>query len=117
MDIIYLSGLKVDAVIGAWEWERRIRHELILDIEIGSDLSRAARSDDLLHTIDYKAVSDHVSEFTKESRFKLLEALAEAIAQEIMGNFPVEWIRVKATKQGVVPRVRSVGVEVVRGTK
>ena len=114
MDIIYLSGLKVDAVIGAWEWERRIRHELILDIEIGGDLSPASVSDDLRHTIDYKAVSDLVIEFTKESRFKLLEALAEAIAQEIMRDFPVKWIRVKATKQGVVPGGRSVGIVIER---
>ena len=117
MDIIYLSGLKVDAVIGVWEWERRIRHELILDIEIGSDLSQASISDDLRHTVDYKAVSDHVTQFTKESRFKLLEALAEGIAQEIMRDFPVKWIRVKAAKKGVVPRVHSVGIIIERGGK
>ena len=117
MDIIYLSGLKVDAVIGAWEWERRIRHELILDIEIGGDLSRASTSDELHHTIDYKAVSDHVTEFTKGSRFKLLEALAEAIAQEIMRDFPAKWIRIKATKQGVVPGVRSVGIVIERSVE
>src|SRR5262249_45491874 len=95
MDIIYLQHLTGDTVIGVWDWERRIRQTLIMDLELGVDTARAGASDDLTATVDYKAVTDRVTSFTAASGFKLIEALAENIARIVLSEFPVQWIKVR----------------------
>ena len=80
MDIIYLHGLKVNCVIGVWEWERQIRQTITLDLDMGFDISRAAASDDLQDTLSYKDVAKRVTEFVGESEFALVEKLAEEVA-------------------------------------
>lgn len=115
MDIIYLKNLYVDTVIGVWEWERRIRQRLIVDIELGTDASRAMESDDIEDTVDYKAVSDRVVDIASTSEFRLIEALAGRIAQTILEDFDIQWIRVGINKQGVVRNVRDIGVVIERG--
>ena len=117
MDIVYLRHLTVDTVIGVWEWERRIRQTLIMDLELGVDTVAAAASDDLTYTVDYKAVSDRIMEFTAASEFKLIEALAENIARILQSEFKVQWLRLRVNKQGVVRHVRDVGVVIERGQR
>ena len=117
MDIIYLNQLRVDTVIGVWEWERRIRQTLIMDIQLGADITAAGASDDLADTVDYKAVSDRIMQFTRDSEFKLIEALAEGITATILSEFEVKWIRLGINKQGVLRHVRDVGIVIERGTK
>lgn len=117
MDIIYLHNLRVDTVIGVWEWERRIRQTLIMDIELGVDIARAGVSDAIEYTVDYQAVTDRIVAFTAASQFKLIEALAENIAQIVLAEFEVSWIRVRVNKQGVVRHVRDVGIIIERGER
>ena len=117
MDIIYLQHLSVDTVIGVWEWERRIRQTLILDLELGLDTRQAGETDDLQYTADYKAVTDRVRDFASASDFKLIEALAENIARILLAEFPVRWVRLKINKQGVVRHVRDVCVIIERGAR
>jgi dihydroneopterin aldolase len=117
MDIIYLHNLSIDTVIGVWEWERRIRQTLILDIELGVDAARAGNSDSIEDTVDYQAVTDRIMAFAAASEFRLIEALAEHIAQIVLAEFGVKWIRVKVDKQGVVRHVRDVGVIIERGAQ
>jgi dihydroneopterin aldolase len=117
MDIIYLNDLRIDTVIGVWDWERRIRQTLIMDIEIGTDISTAAASDDLADTVDYKAVSDRIMAFTSASEFKLIEALGEGITNVIMNEFKIPWMRLRINKQGVVRHVRDIGIVIERGTR
>ncbi|MGE0484364.1 MAG: dihydroneopterin aldolase [Gammaproteobacteria bacterium] len=117
MDIVYLRDLRVDALIGVWAWERRIRQTLIMDIELGTDCSRAGASDDIADTVDYKAVTDRIIEATRASGFKLIEALAEHLAQTVLNEFDVRWIRININKRGVLREVRDVGIVIERGER
>ena len=79
-DIIFLHGLKVDCVIGVWQWEKQIRQTITIDLDMGFDIKPAAQSDNLADTLSYKDVSKRVESFVQESRFGLVEKLAEEIA-------------------------------------
>jgi 7,8-dihydroneopterin aldolase/epimerase/oxygenase len=117
MDVIYLHNLRVETVIGVWEWERRIRQTLLIDLDLGTDVSRAAETDDIADTVDYKAVSDRVIGLAVGSEFRLIEALASRIAATVIEEFGLKWIRVRINKQGVVRHVRDIGVVIERGER
>lgn len=117
MDIVYLNELRVDTVIGIYDWERRTRQMLILDIEMGTDISKAANSDDIEDTLDYKAVSKRLIDFISSSEFELVEKLAESTAEILLNEFSVPWCRIKINKQGAVKGVRDVGVIIERGNR
>ena len=115
MDIIYLHGLKVDCVIGVWEWEQRITQTITIDLDMGADIAHAAGSDDLADTLSYKAISKRVTVFVQESRFKLVETMAERVASILLDEFDVPWCRVRINKKGAVRGARDVGIVVERG--
>jgi dihydroneopterin aldolase len=115
MDIIYLHGLKVDCVIGVWEWERQITQTITIDLDMGFDISAAAQSDDLDDTLSYKDVSKRVESFVSESRFSLVEKLVEEIANLLIREFSIQWCRVKINKYGAVRGAGDVGVIIERG--
>ena len=117
MDIIYISDLRIDTVIGVNEWERRTTQTLILDIEMAADIRAAAGSDDIADTLDYKSVAKRLIAFVSESRFNLVETLAERIAGILLTEFGVPWCRLRINKQGAVRYVRDVGVVIERGTR
>ncbi len=114
MDIVFLHGLRIDTVIGIWDWERRLRQPLVLDLDMGADLSIPGRSDSITDTIDYKAVTKRIFRLADESAFQLVEALAEAIAAILLTEFGLLWVRIKINKQGAVRQVRDVGVIIER---
>jgi dihydroneopterin aldolase len=114
---MYLNDLRVDAVIGIYEWERRTRQRLILDIEIGVDIRAAAGTDNIEDTLNYKAVAKRVIGYVSDSRFQLVETLAEHVAGIIMREFNVPWCRLRLNKQGAVKGVRDVGVIIERGSR
>ncbi len=115
MDIIYLHGLKVDCVIGVWEWERQITQTITIDIDMGFDISAAAKNDNLEDTLSYKDVSKRVESFVKESRFALVEKLVEEIAELLIKEFAIQWCRIKINKFGAVRGAGDVGVIIERG--
>ena len=117
MDIIYLHGLKVDCVIGVWEWERRITQHITIDLDMGFDISAAAASDNLDDTLSYKDVAKRVEFFVSESRFQLVEKLVEEIAQILLDEFSIKWCRVKVNKFGAVRGARDVGIIIERGSR
>ena len=117
MDIIYLKDLRIDTIIGIYNWERCTRQTVILDVEMGTDISRAAMSDSIEHTLDYKAVAKRLISFVGESEFELVETLAERVAEIILNEFMVSWVRLSINKQGAVRGVRDVGVIIERGKK
>lgn len=117
MDTIFINDLRVDAVIGVYDWERRIRQTLSIDLELATDIRAAAASDQLDHTLNYKAVAKRVCALVEESRYQLVETLAETIAQTLLKEFPVPWLRVRVNKSGAVRRARDVGVQIERGTR
>jgi dihydroneopterin aldolase len=117
MDIIYITDLRADAVIGVFDWERRIRQTLSFDIELGTDIRKAAATDALDDTVNYKAVARRVCAFVEQSGFQLVETLAERLAQLILDEFGVAWIRLRVNKAGAVRHARDVGVTIERGTR
>ncbi len=117
MDIIYLKDLRIDTIIGIYDWERRTRQTVILDLEMAADISRAAKSDDIEDTLNYKAVAKRLISFVENSEFQLVETLAEKIAEIVLTEFDVPWLRLSVNKQGAVRGVRDVGVIIERGKK
>jgi dihydroneopterin aldolase len=117
MDIIYLHDLRIDTVIGVFDWERRVRQTVILDLEMAADIRRAAASDDLADTLNYKAVAKRLIEFVGHSEFQLVETLAERVAELVVAEFRVPWLRLRVNKQGAVRGARDVGVVIERGVR
>lgn len=117
MDIIYLNDLRIDTTIGIFEWERRTRQTVILDIEMGADIKKAAATDNIEDTLNYKAVAKRIISFVSESEFELVETLAEEVTRILLDEFHVPWCRLRLNKQGAVRGVRDVGVIIERGTR
>jgi len=116
MDIIFLRGLKIETIIGIYEWERRIRQTILLDLEMGTDIRSAAATDCIADTLDYKAVSKRVTAFVENSEFLLVETLAERIAALILEEFPTPWVKVSLNKKGAISGASDVGVIIERGS-
>lgn len=114
MDIIFLEQVKVDVRLGVPEWERRLAQTVILDIEIGYDLSSACRSDAIADTIDYGLVVQRLRADLAAHQFKLVEALAEHICQLILKEFGALCIKLKVAKPGILPNLKALGVVIER---
>lgn len=117
MDIIYLNDLRIDTVIGIYAWERHLKQTVVLDLEMGTDIRKAGKTDAIEDTLNYKDVAKHIIAYVQDSRFQLIEALAEGIAQVLSQNFHLAWFRLRVSKQGAVRGVRDVGVIIERGTR
>ena len=117
MDILYIRNLKVDAVVGIFSWEKRIRQPLHLDLEIAIDIRKAAATDDIQYALDYKTVSTRLTQFISQSEWHLIETLAEKIAALLMAEFGVTWLRLKLSKPAALPSADSVGLMIERGDK
>ena len=117
MDIIYLNDLRIETTIGIYDWERRTRQTVVLDIEMAADIRRAAATDNINDTLNYKAVAKRIIGFISDSSFELVETLAEKTAEIILTEFDVPWCRIRLNKQGAVRGVRDVGVIIERGRK
>lgn len=117
MDIIYIQNLRIETVIGVYGWERQLKQTVILDLELGTDIRKAGVSDAVADTVNYKDVAKRVIQFVENSRYQLVEALAEAVAALVLSEFQVLWLRLKINKQGAVRGVRDVGVVIERGER
>ena len=117
MDKIFLEDMRVETVIGIWEWERKIRQTVAIDIEMATDIRKAAASDSVEDTLNYKSVAKRVQAFVSDSSFQLVETLAEKIAAIILEEFDVAWVRVRLNKPGAIRGAKGVGVLIERGTK
>lgn len=113
-DKVFIEALEVEALIGIYDWERRIRQPLSFDIEMAFDNRKPAASDDIADTLDYKAVSKRLVEFVSQSSFGLVETLAERCAELILAEFGVRHVRLKLSKPGAVRGARAVGVIIER---
>jgi len=114
MDKIFLSALSVECIVGIWEWERRVKQTVIIDIEMAADIRKAAASDHIEDTIDYKRVSKRLLAFVGDSQFQLVETLTERIAHLIVTEFGVTWVKVRLNKQGAIRGARDVGILIER---
>jgi 7,8-dihydroneopterin aldolase/epimerase/oxygenase len=113
-DRIFLHGLTTECIIGFIDWERRVKQTVVLDIELPVDCRRAASSDEVADTLDYKKVAKRVLAFIGASEFKLVETLAHRVALLILEEFGVEWVCIALNKPGAVRNSRDVGVVIER---
>ncbi|KAA0011699.1 dihydroneopterin aldolase [Billgrantia pellis] len=116
MDRVLIESLEVETVIGVYDWERTIRQRLTLDLELATDIRPAAADDDLALTLDYAAISQRIAHFADEHAFSLVETFAERLAQALLAEFPIPWLRLTLRKPGAVPAAAAVGVRIERGT-
>lgn len=114
MDRIFLKELTTETIIGIFDWEREVRQTIAVDLEMSADIRRAAATDRIEDTLNYKGVAKRVLAFVAESRFQLIETLAERIAALILTEFEVDWVRVTLHKPGAIRHSRDVGVIIER---
>lgn len=117
MDKIFLTDLRIETVIGLWDWERKIRQTVSIDLEMSADIRKAASSDSVEDTLNYKLVAKRLQKFVGDSSFKLVETLAENIAAIVVDEFDVDWVRVRVNKPGAIRGARDVGVIIERGSR
>ena len=117
MDIVYIRDLKVNTIIGIYDWEREVRQTVSLDLEMAFDISEAARTDNIDHTLNYKAVAKRLISFIEGSEFLLVETMAEQSAAIVRDEFGVSWLRLRLSKPGAVRGSRDVGVIIERGER
>lgn len=113
-DRVFIEALEIECLIGIYDWERTVRQNVVLDIEMAFDNRVPAGSDAIEHTLDYKAVSKRLMQFVGDSSYGLVETLAEQCAAIILNEFNVAWVRLKLAKPGAVRGARSVGVIIER---
>jgi dihydroneopterin aldolase len=114
MDKIFIHALKTEAIIGIFDWERQVRQTVLLDIEMSADIRKAALTDCIDDTLNYKRVSKRVLAFVEASQFHLVETLAESVAMLILEEFDVGWVSIVLSKPGAVRSSRDVGVAIER---
>ena len=117
MDRIFLTGLTTEAIIGIFDWEREVRQTIAVDLELSADIRRAAATDHIDDTLNYKKVAKRVLAFVQDSRFQLIETLAERIAELILTEFQVDRVRVTLHKPGAIRHSRDVGVIIERSRR
>jgi dihydroneopterin aldolase len=110
VDKIYIHALKTEAIIGIFDWERQVKQTVLIDVEISADIRKAALSDSIDDTLNYKGVAKRVLAFVEDSGFHLVETLAEHIAMLILEDFGVAWVRLSLSKPGAIRSSRDVGV-------
>jgi len=117
MDIVYIRELKVETVIGIFDWERKIRQTVSMDIEMATDIAAAAASDSIEDALDYKAVAKRLISFVEGSDFQLVETLSEKVCEIVLNEFNVAWVKLQLSKPGAIKGSRDVGIIIERGTK
>lgn len=117
MDIIFLGGLEIETIIGIYDWERITKQKVILDIEMAFDIGKAAETDDIAYTLDYKTVSKRIVSFVENSEFYLVEKLIVEVANIIRNEFGVSWVKITLNKKGAIRGASDVGIIIERGER
>ena len=114
MDKIFIHALKTEVIVGIFDWERQVKQSVLIDIEFSADVRRAALSDSIEDTLNYKGVAKRVLAFVEATSFHLVETLAEHIAMLIVEEFGVAWVQIALSKPGAIRGSRDVGVKLER---
>jgi dihydroneopterin aldolase len=114
MDKIFIHALKTEAIVGIFDWERQVKQTVVMDIEFSADIRKAALSDSIDDTLNYKRVAKRVLAFVEESSFHLVETLAESVAMLILEEFGLSWVSIALSKPGAIRSSRDVGVMLER---
>lgn len=117
MDIVYIRDLRVDTIIGIYDWERQVKQTVSLDLEMATDIRQAAATDDIQYAVNYKSVSKRLIAYIENRNALLVESLAEEIAAIVLEEYKVPWLRLRLSKPGAVRGARDVGLIIERGTR
>ena len=117
MDIVFINDLRIETIIGIYDWERKVKQTISLDLEMGADIRKSAETDAIEDTLNYKAVAKRLIAFVGESKYQLVETLAEKITEIVLTEFSVPWVKLTVHKPGAVRGSRDVGVIIERGSR
>lgn len=117
MDTVFINDLRIETIIGIYDWERKVKQTISLDLEMGTDIRKSAATDAIDDTLNYKAVAKRLIAFVGESEYQLVETLAEKIADIVLSEFDVRWLKLTVHKPGAVRGSRDVGVTIERGSR
>ena len=98
MDLVSVRDLSVSAVIGVHDWEREITQTLVFSVDMAADVRKAARCDELADALDYSAVARTIASVVQDGRFRLIETAAEQVADRLLADHPVTWLRLEVRK-------------------
>jgi len=117
MDIVFINELRIETIIGIYDWERKVKQTISLDLEMAADIGKSAATDAIDDTLNYKAVAKRLIAFVENSEYQLVETLAEKIAGIVLSEFNVPWLKLTVRKPGAVRGSRDVGVIIERGSQ
>jgi len=117
MDIVFINDLRIETIIGIYDWERKVKQTISLDLEMGTDIRKSAATDAIEDTLNYKAVAKRLIAFVGDSEYQLVETLAEKITDIVLSEFDVPWLKLTVHKPGAVRGSRDVGVMIERGSR
>ena len=117
MDIVYIRDLRIETIIGIYQWEREVKQTVSFDLEMAHDIRKAAATDDIAFALNYKSIAKRLIKFIEESEFLLVERMGEEVAGIVMNEFNVPWLRLRVSKPGALRGSQDVGIVIERGEK
>jgi dihydroneopterin aldolase len=117
MDIVYIRDLRIETIIGIYDWGREVKQTVSLDLEMAHDIRRAAETDDIAHALNYKSIAKRLISFIEKSEFLLVERMAEEVATIVREEFSVPWVKLRVSKPGALRGSKDVGILIERGER
>ena len=117
MDIVYIRDLRIETIIGIYDWEREVKQEVSFDLDMAADIRRAAQTDDIQYALNYKSIAKRIISFIQASEFLLVERMAEEVANIVLVEFSVPWLRLRVSKPGALRGSQEVGIIIGGGER
>ena len=117
MDLVYIKNLRIETIIGIYDWEREVKQVVSMDLEMAADIKMAAQTDNIGYALNYKSIGKRIIKFVQEQKFKLIESMAEEVAQIVLIEFSVPWVRLRISKPGALRGSEDVGIIIERGSR
>ena len=117
MDIVYIRDLRIETIIGIYDWEREVKQTVSLDLEMAHDIGKAAETDDIQYALNYKSIAKRLIKFIEESEFLLVERMADEVASIVSEEFSVPWLKLRVSKPGALRGSQDVGIIIERGER
>ena len=114
MNTLFLRDIQLQAIVGVYDWERLQPQSLLLDLDLTLPNKQAGLTDDLANAVNYADLVERLRAFAQKTERRLIEALAEDLAEFLLQEYAVEKVRLRLIKQGILPKVGEVGIEIVR---
>ena len=117
MDTVYIRDLRIETIIGIYDWEREVKQTISLDLEMAHDIRKAADTDNIEYALNYKSIAKRLIAFVEQSEFLLVERMAEEVARIVLDEFSVPWLKLRVSKPGALRGSKDVGILIERGKK